>query len=191
MSRIKIIPLCPQAINPTNPISAVNEMTTLQTLYALRAKIDECISMINGLAYVDPIDRTEEMTKPVGVDTDGKLYTSPDDVVPAPTAADNQKRLVVLNGHAAWADLFRWKQITLPFASWVNNHVTISDSDIEAGMHILAGATESGDNSDIANEAGIKLRAIGNGYLTFSCESVPDENVTFDLWIAEQKGATT
>ena len=70
---------------------------------------------------------------------------------------------------------------TLTAAGWSNGTQTIAVSGVGASTDVLIGVDP--DDIPAYRDAGIYCTAIGNGTLTFICNSTPSEAISLYFWI--------
>ena len=185
MANYDIKHLPPFGFNPALPSAQNAEVSYYQMLAAVEYKLNECIDALNTLKLINPVSKTAEMTSPVGVDNDGKLYAAPADLSAYAT------REYVDTEDAKKNDVIVAKKITLPFLSWVNNEMVVPVAGITEDTNLSAGAYEDGlSNSSLYNDAGVRVKALGNGTITFACETAPGVNLYAQIFVYNDKGET-
>lgn len=71
--------------------------------------------------------------------------------------------------------------VTLPASGWVDNAQTVAVEGVTADNNVIVGAAPS--NREVWNDAEIYCSAQAAGSLTFTCGSVPAENITANVVI--------
>lgn len=69
--------------------------------------------------------------------------------------------------------------ITLSSSSWSNNSQTVSVSDMTTTALVFS--TPGSASAEKYAECGVKLTSQANGSLTFTCETVPNTNLTVQI----------
>lgn len=181
MSKYHISKLPFMGINPGIPAAQSGEMSFLQAVYALMYKIDECIDTINTLANIDPVAKSNDMTSPVGLDDDGKLWAAPADLTAYATKSYVDVADTSLNN--AKQDKRIISTVTLPLSGWVNNQITVSKTGITNSDRQVVTAAVRPEDKAIADEAGIYLYSKSSGILVFKSEATPRDTVIMNIVI--------
>lgn len=74
-----------------------------------------------------------------------------------------------------------YKTITLTKAEWSNNRQTVQIEDVKTGSVVFVAPEPSNSNYVLYSDAAIRCIAQGDGSLTFTCETVPEADVLFNV----------
>lgn len=80
-------------------------------------------------------------------------------------------------------------QVVLTVANWSNNSQTVSVSGVQTGDDVLVSPIDI-TNRDYVAKFGVALSSINNGSVTFSCETVPNVNIYYNVGVFVEGGGS-
>ena len=135
--------------------------------------------------------------KPITLQYNGSVWTT---IAPRASATDIYGTVAIDNGGtgadtapAALVNLGAQAQhtpvtVTLPASGWTNNRQTVTVSGVTADNTVIPGPAPASHMAYAEN--GVYCSAQGKDSLTFTCDYVPDDDLTINVAIFKKGGAT-